>query len=191
MDVDLSCRCGKVRARAVAAEPHNVNYVICYCRDCRAFARWLDRLDLCDAAGGSPIVQMARGRVDFTSGLDEVACVRLSEKGLFRWYAACCKTPIGNTIPKVPFIGVVGAFFANDGGPGALYGTPWLVQTDGATGTVPAHRWVGPMFLRLARLIAGWALRGLKGDTLFDRATSRPRVPPKLLTPSERAAIAD
>jgi hypothetical protein len=33
----------------------------------------------------------------------------LSERGLLRWYASCCNTPIGNTPrnPKVPYVGIV------------------------------------------------------------------------------------
>jgi hypothetical protein len=33
----------------------------------------------------------------------------LSERGLLRWYASCCKTPIGNTPrnPGLPYVGVV------------------------------------------------------------------------------------
>jgi hypothetical protein len=35
--------------------------------------------------------------------------MRLSEKGLLRWYAGCCDTPLFNTMatPKVPFVGVL------------------------------------------------------------------------------------
>lgn len=191
MDLELSCRCGKVRGRAIDAEPANINYCVCYCRDCRAFARWLGRMDSCDAAGGVPIVQMARSRVELDSGVDELACVRLSPKGLHRWYASCCKTPIGNTMPAMPFFGMIGAFFADEGGLERRYGAPWRIYTDRAIGPVPAHRWAGPMYPRVALLIARWALRGRKGATFFDPATGAPVVTPRVLTREERAAASD
>jgi hypothetical protein len=62
-----------------------------------------------DAHGGTEIVQVAQARLTLLQGKEHLAAVRLSEKGLIRWYAACCKTPIGNTMlnPKVPFIGLI------------------------------------------------------------------------------------
>lgn len=35
--------------------------------------------------------------------------MRLSEKGLLRWYAKCCNTPIGNTLAdyRISFIGLL------------------------------------------------------------------------------------
>ena len=35
--------------------------------------------------------------VHFTQGLEALACMSLSHRGLLRWYASCCNTPIGNT----------------------------------------------------------------------------------------------
>jgi hypothetical protein len=35
--------------------------------------------------------------------------MRLTPKGLLRWYADCCRTPVGNTLPtrQVPFVGMI------------------------------------------------------------------------------------
>jgi hypothetical protein len=35
---------------------------------------------------------------------DAMGCLRLSDKGVFRWYTDCCRTPIGNTAasPRFP-----------------------------------------------------------------------------------------
>ena len=44
-------------------------------------------------------------------GTEQIRCLRLSPKGLFRWYTECCNTPIGNTLgPSFPFIGIIHNF---------------------------------------------------------------------------------
>src|SRR5689334_2851856 len=98
MDAELRCRCGQVRARLTNASPHTVNHVMCYCDDCQAFLHHLGRLDLLDACGGTDIVQVAPAFLSLQSGKDRVAGIRLTAKGLYRWYASCCKTPLGNTV---------------------------------------------------------------------------------------------
>lgn len=62
-----------------------------------------------DAQGGTEVIQVAQPCFHVTKGHEYLAALRLSPKGLVRWYASCCNTPIGNTTnnPKVSFIGVV------------------------------------------------------------------------------------
>ena len=60
------------------------------------FARFLERPDVLDPAGGTDIFQMPSGCVKLTAGMDALRCLRLSNKVL-RWYADCCRTPIANT----------------------------------------------------------------------------------------------
>lgn len=54
------------------------------------------------------MVQVLPSRVEITSGVENVACARLSAKGLHRWYASCCNTPLANTVstPRVPLVGL-------------------------------------------------------------------------------------
>lgn len=83
---------------------------MCYCADCQAFAKFLGHSDeVLDVHGGTEIVQVAQPRLVFSQGKKHLAAMRLSEKGMVRWYAACCKTPIGNTLidPKISFIGLI------------------------------------------------------------------------------------
>lgn len=104
----LQCQCGALRGEI--SGKGTSSRVICYCSDCRAFANFLDRaIDVLDEQGGTEIVQVAQPRVALTQGREHLAAVRLSEKGTVRWYAACCNTPIGNTLanPKVSFIGLI------------------------------------------------------------------------------------
>ena len=110
--IQLGCRCGQMRGVASGVKPGSGCHVICYCRDCREFARFLGRdSEVLDAAGGTEIYQLPPARITLTEGLDQLRCIRLTDKGLFRWYAGCCNTPIGNTGPaSLPFVGVIHNF---------------------------------------------------------------------------------
>ena len=84
--------------------------VICYCDDCQSFAHLMERTgDTLDAHGGTDIFQTSPACLEFTAGADRLACVRLRPGGLVRWYAACCDTPIGNTLDAsgIPFVGLI------------------------------------------------------------------------------------
>ena len=86
LDLPLRCRCGHVRGIASAVSSSTGGRVLCYCKDCQAFARFLERADVLDAAGGTDIFQMPPGRVNLTAGMDAVRCLRLSNRGVYRWY---------------------------------------------------------------------------------------------------------
>jgi hypothetical protein len=108
MDHPLQCRCGTIKGRV--SDTRSANRVVCYCGDCQAFARVLGQASTTlDAQGGSDIVQTLPKNVTFTQGADALACMRLTPKGMVRWYAGCCKTPIGNTLEnsKISFIGLL------------------------------------------------------------------------------------
>lgn len=108
MQHPLQCRCGAIKGWI--SNPERANRVVCYCRDCQAFARVLGQeSETLDAQGGSEIVQTLPKNVTFTQGTDALACVRLTPRGMVRWYASCCKTPIGNTLEnyKISFVGLL------------------------------------------------------------------------------------
>ena len=107
MQHPLQCRCGTIKGWV---RTQSANRVVCYCRDCQAFARFLGReSETLDAQGGSDVIQTLPKNVTFTQGADALACMRLSDKGMVRWYAGCCKTPIANTLEnyKISFIGLL------------------------------------------------------------------------------------
>lgn len=91
-------------------EPHRAMRAVCYCRDCRTYAHWLGYpRQVLDAAGGTDIVATHSRYVRLTAGAPQLACMSLSPRGLLRWYASCCNTPIAN-IPrdrKLPYVGLV------------------------------------------------------------------------------------
>lgn len=196
-DIELGCRCGSVRGVMRDASPRAVNRLVCYCADCQAFLHHLGRADLLDAQGGSDLVQAAPARVTYERGAADIAGVRLTPKGVFRWYAACCKTPLGNHVgPAVPFLGVMHE---------ALRGAPDARRLDEAFGP-PRGRVYGQFAIGepppgstrpTARFLVGtvvhmlgWKLRGESWPHPFlDRATGAPRYPIATLAPAEREAL--
>lgn len=110
-----SCDCGEVRLRVGLA---GAARVVCHCRDCRAFLVHLDHAHLLDAAGGTSVVQTLPERVEIVSGRDRIGCLYLSGPGRLRWFATCCRTPLGFTFRSrwVPYLSIVdGGFSASDG----------------------------------------------------------------------------
>ena len=74
------------------------------------FAHFLGRSsEILDERGGTHVIQTLPKNVTFTQGAKALACIRLTENGLLRWYSSCCKTPIGNTLAnfKISFVGLV------------------------------------------------------------------------------------
>ena len=192
MDVEVSCKCGNVRGVIRDAAPSNANRVICYCDDCQAFAHHIGRADLLDEHGGSDIVQFAPAALSFDRGAENIAGVRLGPKGLYRYYASCCKTPLGNTMtPSIPFIGIVHealrAPLDEAFGPVRARLLPQF-----AKGTPPSSgQSVNlPFMARTLRLILGWKLRGrARPHPFFKGRTNEPIVPLPILTESERDAL--
>ena len=194
MKQPLRCACGSVSGSV--ANPHRANRVICYCRDCQAFARFLGReAEVLDARGGSQVIQTLPRNVSIERGLEQLACVRLSEKGLLRWYAACCRSPIGNTLPtaKMSFVGLVSTCVETPEAPAeAAFGpVRCCVNTEGAIGEAkPAPVAVGTLIrwfivtTLLARLRGDW-----RTNPFFDVETDRPIARPTVLSPDERERL--
>ncbi|HET8746610.1 MAG TPA: DUF6151 family protein [Ramlibacter sp.] len=104
----FQCACGKLQGEI--RQPRHGVRAVCYCRDCQAYAHLLQRADqVLDASGGTDVVATPASNVAITAGREQLACVSLSPRGLLRWYAACCGTPIANTPRnwKLPYVGLV------------------------------------------------------------------------------------
>jgi hypothetical protein len=193
--IDIGCRCGAVRGRVSDASPRTANRVICYCDDCQAFAHHLYRRELLDPHGGSHIVQLAPASLSFHNGQEHIVGVRLTPKGLYRWYARCCNTPLGNTVsPAIPFVGVMtGAFQIGGQLPDELFGRPIAaIKGEYAIGEPPpGSKGIG--FSLMARSIAkvlGWRLTGQTWPhPFFDRSTRKPIYPVASLSLEERETL--
>lgn len=115
MTQSIQCRCGCLKG--TLQHMKDINRCQCYCTDCQAFAHFLQRESaILDASGGSDIIQTVPKLVAFTEGIDQLACIRLTPKGLLRWYAACCNTAIANTPAnfQLSFVGLVADCLAGE-----------------------------------------------------------------------------
>ena len=103
--VSLRCRCGTLRGRATGISSTAGSRAVCYCDDCQIYALHLGRPDVLDDRGGTDACILAPAQVTLSEGAEQVRGLRLSPKGLYRWYAGCCNTPLGNTMgPRLPVL---------------------------------------------------------------------------------------
>ena len=191
MALSLRCECGRVQGR-VETDQLYVR-ATCYCRDCQAYARWLDRPGVADAQGGTDIVAMNPAAVHITSGDEQIACMSLGEKGLLRWYTACCRTPLGNTPrdAKVSYVGIVTTGLSPAREVDAAFGAKGRVVLNrgSAVGEVkgtPVGFVVGGLWI--LRGIAGARLRK-QGSTLFFDGEGQPIRKVEVLSAAERAVL--
>lgn len=187
----IQCKCGNVRGQLEGKGVHN--RLICYCTDCRAFAGFLGRTaEVLDEQGGTEIVQVAQPRLRFLQGEERLSAVRLSEKGMVRWYASCCNTPIGNTTidPKVSFIGLIHTSL-DHAQMNKDFGTKIaILNTDTALGEPkPTQRGFIGVIARFFWIVVTTRISGrYKSSQLFNSSGS-PRVVPSILTPEELARL--
>lgn len=185
-----------MRGLALQVTPTQGNHLVCYCDDCQRFARHLDSAaPRLDEFGGTQIYQMAPAYVTLTSGLDHLALLKLARKGLHRWYASCCRTPVANTVSaKLPFAGVHRSFMQLDDasevsealGPIRARVMARHASTDPrphvSEGKVHDGFSLGPTLLIMRRMMQ-WRLHGLQQPSPFYGADGRPVVKPEVLAP--------
>jgi hypothetical protein len=118
----------------------------------------------------------------------------LSPKGLLRWYASCCNTPIGNT-PRnagMAYVGLAHNCLSGGGSPDAAFG-PVRMRSGAASARGEAPPAPRGSFFTLAGF-AGKLLRArLNGsyrrNPFFKGADLRPVVAPTVLSKEERARL--
>jgi hypothetical protein len=169
---------------------------VCYCRDCRAFAHFLGRSgEILDTKGGTDVIQTVPANVTFTQGQQVLACIRLTEKGLLRWYAKCCNTPIGNTLAdyRISFVGLIHTCLEDPNrtldesfGPVRMWSF-----TKGAKEPVKSRpvAMIAGMLRFIAMLIRARINGDYKLTPLFMRDTGVPVATPKILSQSEREGV--
>lgn len=190
-EIELKCLCGQVQGTLRSVNPKAGTRVKCYCKSCQEFANHLDKGNhILDERGGSDIYQVAPNRITITTGGEHVKCLRLTPKGLLRWYASCCNTPIANTVSaKFPFVGIISPFIppteANQKllGPIKAHAYPqyakerlpevWLQQTSLFRYTI-----------KILFKIGMWKISGKGRPTPFFSQDGRPITKPKILNPS-------
>lgn len=192
MTIALRCRCGKLRGQV--DEGRVAARAVCYCKDCQAYGHFL-ATPVLDPLGGTEVAATLPTAVRFDAGLEHLACMSLGPKGLYRWYASCCRTPIGNTPrdPRTSYLGLVRACLdAPDAELERRLGPlRCRVETKSATGPVKSSglstAWavcrIGTMLVK-ARLGGGY-----RENPFFRPGTSEPVKKVEVLSLEERKAL--
>ncbi|MEN0060360.1 MAG: DUF6151 family protein, partial [Bdellovibrio sp.] len=92
--MEIQCECGQFKAKIEPFPANTPGRCICYCDDCQTYLHHIGRADLLTAAGGTEIIPVYPQQIHILTGQELLRCTRLSPKGLFRWWVACCHTPI-------------------------------------------------------------------------------------------------
>ena len=106
--IPIQCSCGAVKGSL--SNTQGIIRCMCYCADCQAFAQFLERGDdILNERGGTQVIQTSQAKITLSEGKENLACIKLTRKGILRWHTNCCNTPIGNTLPnhKMVFIGLI------------------------------------------------------------------------------------
>ena len=194
----FQCHCGTLRGELT--EPQRGVRAVCYCGDCQTYAHLLGQPQrVLDALGGTDVVAIPSRHVRFTSGTGTLACLSLSPKGILRWYASCCNTPIANTPRdwRLPYVGLVHTCLRQpDPLERSFPAVQMVVNTKHAKGAPPRVNALGGMarFARLAlRMAAGRLGGGYKATPFFDASgvpVAEPGVAPReAVVAARRAAL--
>lgn len=171
----LRCRCGRVSGRLNTG---NGTLIQCHCADCARYRAHLQ--PGVTHAPGVDIYQTTPDQVDITEGWEHVACLRLSAKGMFRWYASCCNTPLANCLisPTFPFVGVVAESVVEDDR--RALGKLRAVVERKAPGGKPDNRNTAAMVWGVMRRGITARLAGTERHAPFFAADGSPAKPPQV-----------
>jgi len=180
----FQCDCGRLRGEI--RQPRHAMRAVCYCRDCQTYAHLLRRAgQVLDAIGGTDVVATPASNVAITAGREQLACVSLSPRGLLRWYAACCGTPIANTPRdwKLPYVGLVHTCLRKpDPLESSFPRVEMRVNTKSAHGPVPRDASLAGKlhFARMVLRLAGMRLGGAYRSTPLFSASGAPVAAPRV-----------
>jgi len=197
--IRLRCECGDVQGLASGISPDAGTHVVCLCEDCQAFAHYLEKHDsLLDVNGGTEIYQLTPSQLEIHSGVEKIKCVQLYPSGMLRWYAACCKSPIANTMqsPRVPFAGLHVSFFdKRDSNISSLGHVRARIHGSEGRGELPygTHEKVPVtlIFRTVRKMLRGFVLRQHTPSPFFVETSGRAIAAPRLLTADERQKLID
>lgn len=192
-DLPLTCACGTFKAVIRGATAKNGNHVMCYCVDCQAAPRHLGHAErILDDQGGTDLYHTQPSRYDILEGAALLAAMRLGPKGLNRWYATCCNTPVATT-PGEPKFSLVGVSLANvtldrDALTKAIGPVILRYKPEQALSPVTEPKGKSLAFiLKTLRNVARARLNGSWRKTpFFDIGTGRTVAKPTVISPAER-----
>jgi hypothetical protein len=190
-EINLSCACGQVQGKTANVDAQSGNRIHCCCVDCQKFAEYLKQENkVLDQYGATDIFQMPIAHLYINQGHDQLALMRLTAKGLNRWYTKCCDTPIGNTLGgKAPFIGVIHSFMQHvESRDQELGRTRGHIHCQSAKQAVPET--LQASFFKVSMRVLGkllsWKVRGLNQPSAFFTADDRAVCKPKILNHSTK-----
>lgn len=156
--------------------PSEGTHVLCKCRSCRRALELFGLAELAD--GGVDLFQTTPDRIAFATGLDRLAVMSLTPKGLLRWYARCCDTPMFNTFrsPALPFAGVLVHSLADPAPLGPIVATGFITGPDGKQ----RHDHGNRVIWRFAKRTLAAKLSGRARRNPFFDSTGQPISPPVL-----------
>jgi hypothetical protein len=177
--IQLSCACGHIQGHTENVTAQSGNRVHCCCKDCQKFADFLEHdKPIMNEYGATDIFQMPISHVHLTQGQDQLGLMRLSPKGLNRWYAKCCNTPIGNTLGgKAPFIGVIHNFMQHSQSRDQELGqTRGHIHCQSANVPVPETQQASffKVSMRVLAKLVSWKLKGYHQPSAFFDKHSHP-----------------
>ena len=142
-----------------------------------------------DEHGGIEIVQVASGNVSLSKGLGNVKALRLTKRGVIRFYAGCCGTPLFSTAPAEswPVSGMpVAVLDADAAARERVFGPIEFVPfKSGMLGTAPKRKGVLRQMARVLGQMKAAKRMGRAGSPVWK--DGRPIVEPVLITEAERA----
>lgn len=190
---ELSCSCGAFRASVRDVSPKSGCRVTCYCNDCQAAAAHLGAEEaILDEKGGTEIYQTLPAYCDIREGAGALRIMRLTPRGVLRWYTSCCNTPFCTTAPTrvMPIVGIAAPLkrsrepqrFDQDMGPSRGAFLAKEAWTPVQAPTVSLAHLMGSFLKRAARA----KLNGVSGNPFFD-AVGQPIAEVRSVTADERA----
>lgn len=184
-DLKFSCNCGALAGHISAEGQKSGLRLLCHCADCRAGELYHQQPDPVD---GVDLFQLAPHQITITQGAEHLRLLRLGPKGLFRWYAGCCNTPVANTLakPKLSFAGMRSDLFDDKSALGKVQAEAHIPQA----GKPPRHKGMIRMVYGLFSRMITARLSGLWRQTpFFDADSGAPVAEPKVLSKEERAKL--
>lgn len=197
--ISLKCQCGSFKGVATVSRSFS-RRIVCLCDDCQAYAHFLGKAkSVLDANGGTDVCPVTPAHIKVTHRAENLRCLRLSPRGMYRWYAGCCKTPIANSLPsyRVPFAGVVHTIMDHAGDHQTREEAlgPIFARVQGKFGIAPLppgtlqKASLSVILSTLKFLLSAVVKREYKPSPFFDTVTGKPRVEPYILTLAERESM--
>ncbi|MBE1283181.1 MAG: hypothetical protein GJ676_07700 [Rhodobacteraceae bacterium] len=182
----FSCECGALHGQI---EDHGLRagtHLECFCPDCRAAQLYFDQPD--PAPGAVELFQTTPDAITIHAGSEHLAMLRLGPKGLYRWYAGCCNTPLFNTLKsrRFAFAGILADRLEDNSvlGPIRVQG---YVPT---AGKPPRHKGAGRMAYGIfSRMIGAWVSGRWRQTPFFDPDTGKPVAEPVVISREDRARL--